>query len=446
MNNQKKKIVVLGAAESGIGAAVLAKKQEYDVFVSDNSKIKDFYRDELIINNIKFEENKHSEEIILNADIIVKSPGIPNNVDIVQKAVSKNIPVISEIEFAARYTNAKMICITGSNGKTTTTLLTYEMFKNAGLNVGLAGNVGESFAKQVATKDYDYYILELSSFQLDDMYEFKADTAVILNITPDHMDRYDNDFSKYIASKFRITQNQTKENYLIYNADDESVTGNIDKNMKAKKYPFSIKVELEEGANLENDEIKFNVKETYFEMMAKDIGMMGKHNIYNSMAASLAAMVYNIKDPIIRRTLSNFKSVEHRLEIFQTIRGIRFINDSKATNVNSVWYALEAMDQPVILIMGGVDKGNDYSSLRDLVKDKVKAIVAMGKNNKKIVDYFSPFVPVVDCDSLDKAVMESYKIANEGETVLLSPACASFDLFENYIDRGKKFKEAVRKL
>lgn len=442
----KNKIVILGAAESGVGAAILAKKQNFDVFVSDYSSISSYYKNELIKNNIEFEENKHSEDLILSATEIIKSPGIPNSVGIIQKAIEKNIPIISEIEFAARYTKAKMICITGSNGKTTTTILTYEIFKNAGMNVGLAGNVGESFAKQVANEDYEYYVIELSSFQLDNMYEFRADTAVLLNITPDHLDRYNNNFAEYVKSKLKIIQNQEENDNFIYNFDDEVITNNINSNMKAKKYPFSIKVEVENGATLDEETISFKTKETYFEMMAKDISLVGKHNIYNSMAAALAASVNDIKDPVIRKTLSNFNGVEHRLEQFQSIRGIHFINDSKATNVNSVWYALDAVKTPIVLILGGTDKGNDYSLIKKLVKEKVKGIVALGVDNHKIIDFFNDIVPVVSTNSMEKAVMESYKMAKEGETVLLSPACASFDLFDNYIDRGLKFKEAVRNL
>lgn len=441
------RVVILGAGESGVGAAILAKKQNFDVFVSDFSEIKDFYKNQLIDNNIDFEEKIHSIDKILLANEIVKSPGIPDNVDIIQKAKQKNISVVSEIEFAARYSKAKMICITGSNGKTTTTILTYEMFKNAGINVGLAGNVGESFAKQVANEDYDYYVLELSSFQLDNMYDFKADTAVLLNITPDHLDRYNNDFSEYVKSKLKITQNQTEDDNFIYNIDDENITNNIKSTMAAKRYPFSIKIDLEQGAYLKDDAITVNDDEmSYFEMMAKDISLVGKHNIYNSMAATIAAKVNHIKDPIIKKTLTSFKGVEHRLEQFQTIRGINFINDSKATNVNSVWYALEAINTPIVLIMGGTDKGNDYSILKKIVGEKVKGIVALGVDNSKIIENFGEIVPIIESKSMDNAVLESYKLADENETVLLSPACASFDLFDDYIDRGNKFKEAVRNL
>ncbi len=440
-----KKIVILGAGESGVGAAILAKHKEFNVFVSDNSLIKEPYKKELKENNISFEEKKHSEEAILNADEIIKSPGIPGNASIILKIKEKNIPIISEIEFASRYTKAKMICITGSNGKTTTTLLTYEIFKNAGLNVGLAGNIGNSFAKQVAFNDYDYYVLELSSFQLDDMYDFKADTSVLLNITPDHLDRYNNDFLEYINSKFRITQNQTKNDTFIYNIDDNTINNNLEK-IKAKKLPFSIKVELDEGAFLDKEALKIKTKTDFLNMLASDLSLRGKHNIYNSMAAALTAMTHHIKNPIIRETLTSFKNVEHRLEHVLTIRGINFVNDSKATNINSVWYALEATDKNIVLILGGIDKGNDYSLIKKLVREKVKAIIALGLDNEKIIENFTDIVPVYETQSINDAVLEGYKLANKGDTILLSPACASFDLFENYIDRGNKFKQAVRKL
>jgi UDP-N-acetylmuramoylalanine--D-glutamate ligase len=440
------KIVILGAGESGVGAALLAKKHNIDVFVSDISMIKNNYKQILIENNIDFEENYHTEDRLLRADEIIKSPGIPDNIEIIAMALKKKIPIISEIEFAARFTKAKMICITGSNGKTTTTLLTYQMFKNAGYNVGLAGNVGESFAKQVATYDYDYYVLELSSFQLDNMCEFKADTAILLNITPDHLDRYENDFKLYIDSKFRITQNQTVNDNFIFNIDDQAITNNISKTMPAKKYPFSVKIDVNQGASLKDDVIKFDVEDTYFEVLAKNVSLIGKHNIYNSMAATLAAKLNYIKDPIIKKTLSNFKGVEHRLEFFQTIRGINFVNDSKATNINSVWYALEAIQTKIVLILGGIDKGNDYSIIKKIVKQKVKGIIALGLDNKKIKNEFRSVVDVIDTKSIENAVLEAYKLADFGDTVLLSPACASFDLFDNYIDRGNKFKQAVRNL
>ena len=441
----QKKIVILGAGESGVGAAILAKKQNMNVFVSDNSEIKKFYKKQLTEYSIDFEENQHSENKILQADEIIKSPGIPDSVEIIQKAIQQKISIVSEIEFAAKYTKAKLICITGSNGKTTTTVLTYEMFKNANLNVGLAGNVGDSFAKQVANKDFDYYVLELSSFQLDNMYDFKADTSVLLNITPDHLDRYENDFLKYVDSKFRITQNQTQNDNFIYNIDDETITNRTNK-ITSNKYPFSIKVDVEQGAHLKDKMIAVNTKDSYFEILAKDISLIGKHNIYNSMAAAIAAKINNIKNPVIKKTLRTFKGIEHRLEQFLTIRGVNFVNDSKATNINSVWYALEAIDTKIVLILGGEDKGNDYSVIKNLVRQKVKAIVALGVDNKKITENFRDIVPVLETKSMNKAVLEAFKMAKQNDTILLSPACASFDLFENYIDRGNKFKEAVKNL
>jgi UDP-N-acetylmuramoylalanine--D-glutamate ligase len=440
-----KKIIILGAGESGTGAAILAKTKNYDVFVSDNSSIKKKYADELKKFNIEYEENKHSLDKILVADEIIKSPGIPESSEIMKQIRQKNIPVISEIEFAARFTKAKMICITGSNGKTTTTLLTYEIFKNAGMNVALAGNIGNSFARQVATKDVDYYVLEISSFQLDDMYQFKADTSILLNITPDHLDRYHNNFLEYVNSKLRISQNQDKNNTFIFNYDDKNITQNLSK-INAKKLPFSIEVVLDEGAFLENQMMKIKTKNDFFEMLASELSLKGKHNLYNSMAAALAAKAHDIKNPIIRKTLSTFQNIEHRLEKVLTIRGISFINDSKATNVNSVWYALETVEKNIILILGGIDKGNDYSIIKNLVEKKVKAIVALGTDNRKIINFFKNIVPVKETKSMTDAVMTAYKLADKGDTVLLSPACASFDLFDNYIDRGKQFKNAVKNL
>lgn len=440
-----KKIVILGAGESGVGAAILAKKNNFDIFVSDTGTIKDKYRKELEERNIAFEENKHTEKIILSADEIIKSPGIPDTIDIIKKAKQKNIPIISEIEFAYRYTKAKLVCVTGSNGKTTTTLLTYEIFKNAGLNVGLAGNIGNSFARQVAEKDYDYYVLEISSFQLDNTYKFKADTSVLLNITPDHLDRYDYNFDNYIKSKMRIAQNQKEKDYFIYNIDDENILKYVDE-VKAKKLPMSIKVELDEGAYLDAQIIKIKAKQQFLEMLAGELSLKGKHNIYNSMAAAIAAQVNDIKNPVIRNTLMTFKNIEHRLEEVAIVRGVKFINDSKATNVNAVWYALEAIDKNIILILGGLDKGNDYSEILKLVREKVKYIVALGKDNSKIIKYFSPFVEVINTNSMQEAVKQSYIKAEEGDTVLLSPACASFDLFKSYEDRGQQFKHYVLNL
>lgn len=441
-----KKISIIGAGESGVGAAILAKMKNFEVFVSDFNEIKPNYKNELKKYNIEFEEGKHTIEKIINCQLVIKSPGIPNTAPVILEIIKKNIPIISEIEFAAKFTKAKMICITGSNGKTTTTTLTYEIFKNAGYNVGLAGNIGQSFAKQVALNDYDYYVLEISSFQLDEMYDFKANTAILLNITPDHLDRYDHNLENYIKSKLKITQNQQKEDYFIFNIDDKNITDNLP-NLKHKKLPFSLRrQDLEEGAFLYDGKIILKVGPKTMELLTQDINLPGKHNIYNSMAAALAAMVNDIKEPIIRQTLKNFKGIEHRLEKVCTIAGIEFINDSKATNVNSVWYALEAMTKPTILILGGIDKGNDYNEILELVKQKVKAIVALGKDNKKIIDFFSPYKPVHSTKSMSEAVQTAFKIASKGDVVLLSPACASFDLFENYVDRGNQFKNEVRKL
>ena len=442
----KYQIVILGAGESGVGAAILAKKKGYSVFVSDLNQIKENFKNELENYSIDYEENKHTQEIILNAELIIKSPGIPDKAEIIKLIKQKNIPIISEIEFAYRFTNAKFVAITGSNGKTTTTQLTYEIFKTAGYNVGLAGNIGKSLARLVANENYDYYVIELSSFQLDYMFEFKADVAILLNITPDHLDRYDYDFQNYINSKFRITRNQTSKDFFVYNIDDEIITNELAKrNLKAKLVPFSINKQLDFGAYLNKNLLTFKIYET-MEIPANNLNIKGKHNIYNSLAAGIAAHVQNIKKEDIRKAFTLFKGVEHRLEEFLTIKGVKFINDSKATNVNSVWYALESIHTPIILIMGGIDKGNDYSMLRPLVAEKVKAIVALGVDNSKIINAFSDLVKVYDTKSMDEAVKQAYSLAEKGDTVLLSPACASFDLFENYMDRGKKFKEAVRKL
>jgi UDP-N-acetylmuramoylalanine--D-glutamate ligase len=441
-------LVVLGAGESGVGAAYLAQKQGYDVFVSDFGAIAENYKAQLEGWNIPFEENKHTEEAILAAVEVIKSPGIPEKAPIVKKLKEKNIPVISEIEFAGRYTDAKIIGITGSNGKTTTTSLTYHILKNAGLNVGLAGNIGKSFAYQVATEKFDTYVLELSSFMLDDMYQFKADVAVLLNITPDHLDRYDYKFENYAASKFRITQNQTANDVFIYCADDpETIKGMAGRTFAAQLLPFSIEKKIEPGAYLEKDNIVINAHQQHFQMSITELALQGKHNIYNSMASGIAAKWLEIRNPVIRESMGNFKAIEHRLESVGKISGISFINDSKATNVNSTWYALESMTTDVILILGGVDKGNDYSMLRDLVRQKVKAIVCLGKDNKRIHDAFGDDIEIiVNTHSAEEAVQISYHLAEKGDTVLLSPACASFDLFKNYEDRGRQFKQAVREL
>lgn len=446
-----KRLVILGSGESGVGTAILAKQKGFDVFVSDKSLIKEKYKQQLIEEQISFEEGMHTEEKILNAHEVVKSPGIPDKVELVQKLRAKGIPVISEIEFAGRYTSAKTICITGSNGKTTTTMLTYHILKKAGYNVGLGGNVGKSFALQVAREKFDYYVLELSSFQLDGMFEFTADIAVLLNITPDHLDRYEYKFENYTASKFRITQNQSKNNYFVYNADDPVITAFMQQHqVNATLVPFSIKQPIDgDGAFLTDNQITLNYKQNQnpLIMTIEELALQGKHNVYNSMAASLATRIVDVRKEIIRESLQDFQNVEHRLEFVASINGIEFINDSKATNVNSTWYALESMEKPVVWICGGQDKGNDYNELLDLVKARVKAIVCLGKDNKKIVAAFKNVVDlIVETDNAADAVAASYKIGKKGDVVLLSPACASFDLFQNYEDRGMQFKAAVRAL
>lgn len=448
-----KNIAVIGAAESGVGAAVLAQKLGYTVFVSDLGSVKEEYKKVLLEKKIVFEEGKHDFEKILSSDEIIKSPGIPDKAEIIKKASEKNIPVISEIEFAIRYTNATMIGITGTNGKTTTTLLTYHILKKAGLHVGLAGNVGKSLALQVAENKFDHYVLELSSFQLDNMYSSRINIAVLLNITPDHLDRYDYSVQKYVDSKFRILQNQTSTDSFIYCADDDTINAEILKHRPvAQCYPFSIQKEEGMGAYLKNNEINItqNIKQPknqYLTMSIFELALQGKHNLYNSMAAGIAARILDIRKEVIRESFSDFKNAEHRLEPVNTVHGIEFINDSKATNINSAWYALESMTKPVIWIAGGVDKGNDYSMLFDLVKTKVKAIVCLGKDNKKIHEAFDSVVKdIVDTRSAEEAVHVSYKMGKKGDVVLLSPACASFDLFKNYEDRGWQFKAAVRAL
>jgi UDP-N-acetylmuramoylalanine--D-glutamate ligase len=444
----KNKIVILGAGESGYGAAVLGRSKGYDVFVSDMGEIKDEYRQLLVSGDYRFEEGKNSEEEILSATEIIKSPGIPDKAEIIKKIKAKGIPVISEIEFAGRYTKAKKICITGTNGKTTTTMLTYHILQKAGLNVGLAGNVGKSFALQVAENDFDYYVLELSSFQLDGMFSFKADVAILLNITPDHLDRYEYKLENYINSKFRIIQNQTSTDTFIYCADDEITAAEVSKrNIPATKYPFSIKVEEGMAAFVKDNQLTINIQNQNLHMSIFDLALQGKHNLYNSMASGIAARVIDIRKETVRESFSDFKNIEHRLEHVMTVHGIEFINDSKATNVNSTWYALECMDKPIVWIVGGVDKGNDYNTLRDLVKVKVKAIVCLGVDNQKIHDAFSDIVgDIVDAQTANEAVKLSYEKGRKGDVVLLSPACASFDLFKNYEDRGWQFKKAVKSL
>ncbi len=440
-------IVVLGAGESGVGAAILAKKQGFNVFVSDYGNIAHKYRDELDSNSIDWEQGKHTENIVLNAGIIIKSPGIPDKASIIKKAHEKGIDIISEIEFAGRFTNAFMICITGSNGKTTTTLLTYHILKNAGLNVGLAGNVGTSFARQVANNSFDFYVLELSSFQLDGMYGFKADIAVIMNITPDHLDRYDYNFDNYVASKFRILQNMSNEQKLIFCQDDDVIINKLTQiNPDIDFVPFSIINKPQKGAFIDNNKMVVKTN-TEFIMDINELALQGKHNLYNSMAAAITANVLKIKKEDIRESLMSFKGVEHRLEPVIQVHKIEFINDSKATNINSTWYALECMKKPTVWIVGGIDKGNDYSQLFSLVAEKVKAIVCLGVDNKAIHAAFDGRVKdIVDTLSMEEAVRASYYLASDGDTVLLSPACASFDLFENYEDRGRQFKACVRNL
>jgi UDP-N-acetylmuramoylalanine--D-glutamate ligase len=445
----KGKIVILGAGESGVGAAMLAQKQGFDVFVSDFGAIPGRYKDQLEALNIPFEEQQHTSGLILEAIEVIKSPGIPDTVPIIKEIKQKQIPVISEIEFAKRYTDAKTVCITGSNGKTTTTMLTYHILKNAGLNVGLAGNVGNSFAAQVATADCEWYVLELSSFMLDDMHEFKADIAVLLNITPDHLDRYDYKLANYAASKMRITRNQSADDVFIYCADDEETIKILKKNrINAKAYAFSIRKKIENGAYLENDNIQININiNEPLTMSISELALQGKHNIYNSMASGIVSKVLDIRNATIRESMGDFKNIEHRLEHVAKISGVNYINDSKATNVNSTWYALESVSNDVVLIMGGVDKGNDYEMLKDMVHQKVKAIVCLGKDNKRIHEAFEDDVEIiVNTFSAHEAVQVAYHLAKKGDTVLLSPACASFDLFKNYEDRGNQFKAAVKEL
>jgi UDP-N-acetylmuramoylalanine--D-glutamate ligase len=441
-------IVILGAGESGVGSAILAQKKGYGVFVSDLGKIKEKYKDVLLRYTIDFEEGKHSEERIFQAETVVKSPGIPDLAPLIVKLKEKGIPVISEIEFAGRFSNARTVCITGSNGKTTTTLLTYHILKNAGLDVGLAGNVGKSFAWQVAEDPHDIYVIELSSFQLDGMYDFRADVAVLLNITPDHLDRYGYNMQNYADSKFRILQNQTETDYFICCADDEIIQKEITKReIKPALIPFSLKEPVSPGAGISNEKLIINFNQKQFSMSILDLSLQGKHNTYNSMAAGIASMVFEIRNEQLRESLAGFKGVEHRLEYFLKVHGIEFVNDSKATNVNSTWYALESIRKPIVWIAGGIDKGNDYTMLNHLVKGKVKAIVCLGKDNSKLHAAFDRALKnVVDASNMEEAVKAAYYLARNGDTVLLSPACASFDLFENYEDRGNQFKEQVRNL
>ncbi len=443
-----RKIVILGAGESGAGSAVLAVKQGFDVFVSDKGEVKDKYREILNSHNIRWEEGTHNEEIILSADEVIKSPGIPENAPIIIKIREKGIPVISEIEFAGRYATGIKICVTGSNGKTTVTNLIYHILKKAGKNVAMTGNVGSSFAMAVAEKPYDYYVIELSSFQLDGMYKFRADIAVLMNITPDHLDRYGYQLQNYVDSKFRITQNQTGSEFLIYWDGDPVIQKELSKKQFAMKLlPFSDEKEEGMAAYVKDNELIIDYPNKTNLMTIHELALKGRHNTYNSMAAALAGKVLNIRKEVIRESLVDFQGVEHRLEPVITVCGINFINDSKATNVNSAWYAIECMETNIVWIVGGIDKGNDYSELFPVVKKKVKAIVCLGKDNKKIIEAFSNMVPtIVETGSMEEAVRSSYYLAKKGDTVLLSPACASFDLFKNYEDRGRQFKAAVRNL
>jgi len=442
------RLVILGGGESGVGTAILGKRKGYDVFVSDYGKIKDNYKEVLTINGIKWEEETHTEHKILNADIVMKSPGIPDKSGIVKKIKEKNIQIVSEIEFAASFTKAITIGITGSNGKTTTTMLTYHLLKSAGLNVGLGGNIGKSFAWQVAEDRYDYYVLELSSFQLDGIFDYKPHIAVLTNISPDHLDRYDYKYENYIASKFRITMNQTQSDYFIYDADDEAISEWFKQNKtKAQLIPFSLTKTFEKGAFLKDNKMEVNINEEEFIMETEYIALEGKHNLKNAMAATSVAKLMQIRKETIRESLSNFQGVEHRLEKVLKIQNVQYINDSKATNVNATFFALDSMNTPTVWIVGGVDKGNDYTELMSLVNEKVKAIICLGVDNKKIIDAFGNIVDVmIEVDSMNDAVKMAQRLSEKGDTVLLSPACASFDLFENYEDRGRQFKQAVQNL
>lgn len=448
MDNKSKNIVILGGAESGVGAAVLAQVKGFNVWLSDMGSIKPKFKEKLNEYHIAWEEGQHTESRVLQADEIIKSPGIPDTAPIVQKAKSKGIPIISEIEFAGRYTDAKMVCITGSNGKTTTTLLTYHILQKAGMNVGLAGNVGQSLAYQVATTHHDVYVIELSSFQLDNMYEFKANVAVLLNITPDHLDRYDYKMENYAAAKFRIMQNQTSDDTFIFWYDDPIIAAQLKQvSTEARMLPFTARDDERCAAFMSQDTLHFNLPEGQWSVSRNELSLKGLHNIYNSMAATLSASVLDIKKEVIREALADFEAVEHRLQFIRKVGGVTYINDSKATNVNATWYALESMTEPVVLILGGVDKGNDYSEIEPLVKEKVKAIVCLGVDNDKLHRFFDGKVPVVtDARSMAECVEKCHELAESGNTVLLSPCCASFDLFKNMEDRGEQFKENVFKI
>jgi UDP-N-acetylmuramoylalanine--D-glutamate ligase len=443
------KLIILGGGESGVGAAILGKKVGYDVFLSDGGKLKDSYRKELNDHGIEFEEGQHSEQKILSADEVMKSPGIPEKNDMVKQIRKKGIPVISEIELAYRFKgNSKIVAITGSNGKSTTTALTYHICKTAGLDCALVGNIGISFAKQVALDPKELYVVEVSSFQLDDIKTFRPDIAMLLNITEDHLDRYEYKFENYINSKFRIIENQTDSDYFIYCEDDEVIMQKLPLlTIHTNPLPFSMKHEVKKGGYIKGDQMMLRIQEERVSMSIYDFALKGKHNNYNTMAAGIAAATLGIRKEKIREAVKNFHSLEHRMEFVAMVRGVEFINDSKATNVNSTWFALESMNKPTVLILGGTDKGNDYGLIAELVKEKVKAIVCMGVDNKKIIEAFKDIVPViVETDSAKKAVNASFKLSAKGDVVLLSPACASFDLFKNYEDRGRQFKDAVKEL
>ncbi len=444
-----KKLVVLGAGESGVGTALLGKKEGFEVFVSDIGKIKNKYKQVLLHNEIFWEEEGHTETKILSADIVMKSPGIPDSVSIVIKLKDKGVKVISEIEFAAKYTHSNIIGITGSNGKTTVATMVYQILKLGDKNVALGGNIGESFAKQIAIENFENYVLELSSFQLDGIEDFAPHIAVLTNLSPDHLDRYDNDYSKYIDSKFRITMNQTERDYFIYDADDEMILQWLSQHpIKSQLLPFSVKKRLEKGAFIKNKEIIIKIIDNnQFTMPISNLGLQGQHNLKNAMAASTVAKLLNIRKDTIRKSLENFQGVEHRLEHVLKINNVKYINDSKGTNVNATFYALDSMESPTVWIVGGIDKGNDYSELYPLVNEKVKAIICLGFENEKIIKAFGELVDImVETHTMQDAVQVAYRLSKKGDTVLLSPACSSFDLFENYEDRGRKFKEAVRKL
>jgi len=447
-NNSGKKLVILGGGESGAGTAILGVKEGFKVFVSDKGKIKEKYKSVFEELKIDWEEEIHTEAKILDADVVMKSPGIPETVSIVKQLVEKGIPVISEIEFAAAFTSAKIIGITGSNGKTTTTKFVHHILKNAGVNVGMAGNVGDSFAKQVAETNPDWFVLELSSFQLDGIKEFRPDISVLTNITPDHLDRYEHKLENYVFSKFRIAENQTKDDFFIYDLDDEIITNWLDRHpVKAQKIPFSLQQKVENGSYIENENIIVNIKNKQFNMPTTKLGLQGKHNTKNAMAAATVSQLLRIRKETIRESMESFQGVEHRLEKVLKINNVQYINDSKATNVNATFYALESMESETVWIVGGVDKGNVYDDLLPLVNEKVKAIICLGVDNQKLMQNFGNCVDtIVETESMKEAVRMAYSLAERGDSVLLSPACASFDLFENYEDRGRQFKDAVRDL